>query len=134
MYILFDLLKLLNAGAAVQGITQQGYEMMFGVNHLGHFLFTLLLLPSLRLSAPSRIVVVSSEAHKVIFSLSFPSFSIFFSSFSFSFTWDICCLLGSPHGIREREEREGREEWRGDCIFNIFKLNFITSMHQKRWI
>lgn len=43
--------------------TSDGFEEMFGVNHLGYFLFTELLRDKLIASAPSRVVSVSSEAH-----------------------------------------------------------------------
>ena len=41
--------------------TEDGFEMTFGVNHLGHFLLANLLLPYMRES--SRIVFVSSDTH-----------------------------------------------------------------------
>ena len=55
-----------NAGLVMSRRTQtaDGFETTFGVNHLGHFLLTNLLLDRLRASAPSRVVVVSSDAHK----------------------------------------------------------------------
>jgi NAD(P)-dependent dehydrogenase (short-subunit alcohol dehydrogenase family) len=54
-----------NAGiAGIRGLTSDGFEMMFGVNHMGHFLLTQLLLPQLQASGYSRVVTVSSRAHK----------------------------------------------------------------------
>jgi NAD(P)-dependent dehydrogenase (short-subunit alcohol dehydrogenase family) len=55
-----------NAGvmAAPLGRTAEGHELQFGTNHLGHFLFTNLLLPAVTASAPARIVNLTSAGHQ----------------------------------------------------------------------
>ena len=53
-----------NAGLAGQrGITKDGFELQFGTNHLGPFLFTTLLLPRIREGSAPRIVNVASQGH-----------------------------------------------------------------------
>ena len=57
-----------NAGVAGQrGQTAQGFELAFGINHVGHFSFVTKLLPLLRAgdrtTEPARVVVVSSDSH-----------------------------------------------------------------------
>jgi NAD(P)-dependent dehydrogenase (short-subunit alcohol dehydrogenase family) len=60
-------LLVLNAGvmAPPLGRTADGHELQFGTNHLGHFLFTLLLRDNLVAGAPARVVVLSSAGHRV---------------------------------------------------------------------
>ncbi|MEL6276941.1 MAG: SDR family oxidoreductase [Bacteroidota bacterium] len=55
-----------NAGVFTNRLhhTQEGYELQFGVNHLGHFLLTNLLLPALQFpDEGGRVINVSSSAH-----------------------------------------------------------------------
>jgi retinol dehydrogenase 12 len=53
-----------NAGVGGRrGITADGFELAFGVNHLGHFALTAALLGRLASSAPARVVTVASDAH-----------------------------------------------------------------------
>ena len=54
-----------NAGvmALPERRTADGFEMQFGVNHLGHFAFTAHLLPALLRADAARVVTVTSTAH-----------------------------------------------------------------------
>ncbi|MEM9190214.1 MAG: SDR family oxidoreductase [Myxococcota bacterium] len=53
-----------NAGVAGQrGLTKDGFELAFGINHLGHFLLTSKLMPALQRAAHARIVNVTSQNH-----------------------------------------------------------------------
>lgn len=44
-----------------RGVTEEGFELIWGTNYLGHFLLTYLLLEKLQQSAPSRLVMVASD-------------------------------------------------------------------------
>jgi NAD(P)-dependent dehydrogenase (short-subunit alcohol dehydrogenase family) len=63
-YASLDLL-INNAGIMMPPLdkTVDGFESQFGVNHLGHFLLTGLLLPLLEKTEGSRVVALSSIAH-----------------------------------------------------------------------
>ena len=44
-------------------LTSDGFEVQFGVNHLGHFLLFNLIVDELLRGAPSRVVSVASSGH-----------------------------------------------------------------------
>eukprot|EP00297_Palpitomonas_bilix_P009460 CAMPEP_0113890928 /NCGR_PEP_ID=MMETSP0780_2-20120614/14449_1 /TAXON_ID=652834 /ORGANISM="Palpitomonas bilix" /LENGTH=349 /DNA_ID=CAMNT_0000880441 /DNA_START=226 /DNA_END=1275 /DNA_ORIENTATION=- /assembly_acc=CAM_ASM_000599 len=59
---------ILNAGVfwKYNYIVKSGFEAHFGTNHVGHFYLVQLLRQRLENSAPSRVVVLSSSAHKSV--------------------------------------------------------------------
>jgi NAD(P)-dependent dehydrogenase (short-subunit alcohol dehydrogenase family) len=64
---LHDRIDILVNNAGVMAIperkTEDGFEMQFGVNHLGHYALTSLLLPALLRAERARVVTVTSTAH-----------------------------------------------------------------------
>lgn len=65
-YPILDIL-INNAGVVTikRQLTKDGFEMDLGVNHLGHFLLTNLLLEPIKAAEQGRIVVVASGAYKI---------------------------------------------------------------------
>ncbi|XP_017283287.1 retinol dehydrogenase 14 [Kryptolebias marmoratus] len=60
-------LDILINNAGMPGIldwTDDGFSLCFGVNHLGHFLLTNLLLPRLKECAPSRVLTLTCSSYK----------------------------------------------------------------------
>src|SRR5262249_60744907 len=62
-----------NAGVMFtpQQTTRDGFELQFGTNHLGHFALTGLLLDRLLPVQGSRVVTISSNAHKILAKVDF---------------------------------------------------------------
>ena len=64
----FDDLDLLINNAGIMACpldqTEDGFEMQFGSNHIGHFYFTNLIMPALFKAASSRVISLSSLAHR----------------------------------------------------------------------
>lgn len=62
-----DRLDVLIANAGIMAVpfghTEDGFELQFGTNHLGHFVLVNRLVPLLLASAPARIVILSSGGH-----------------------------------------------------------------------
>lgn len=58
-----------NAGvmaAVPHELTEDGLEPHMAINHYGHYLLTSLLVDCMRRSTPSRIITLTSEAHKLV--------------------------------------------------------------------
>jgi NAD(P)-dependent dehydrogenase (short-subunit alcohol dehydrogenase family) len=66
----YDAIDLLinNAGVMMtpKSTTKDGFELQFGTNHLAHFVFTGLLLDRVLAAPDSRVVTVSSTAHRFV--------------------------------------------------------------------
>ncbi|KAM4600771.1 retinol dehydrogenase 14b [Polymixia lowei] len=126
--------------------TEDGFEMQLGVNHLGHFLLTHLLLELLKSSAPSRIVVVSSKLYKYghINFDDLNSESNYDKAFCYSqsklanllFTLELACRLDgtgvtvnalTPGIVRTRLGRHVNIPFLAKPLFNLASLAFFKS-------
>lgn len=82
--------------------TEDGHELQFGTNHLGHFALTGLLLPALGRSATPRVVTVASIAH----------------------------LGGSPR-VLEANPAEGYEPEKSYCQSKLANVLFMRELHKR---
>jgi NAD(P)-dependent dehydrogenase (short-subunit alcohol dehydrogenase family) len=57
--------------AMPETVTEDGYESQFGVNHLGHWSLTALLMDNLKAADAARVVTVTSTAHHLIWNVNF---------------------------------------------------------------
>ena len=71
----FSQLDLLINNAGIMAMpetkTEDGFESQFGVNHLGHWSLTALLMDNLKAAEAARIVTVTSTAHHLIWNVNF---------------------------------------------------------------
>jgi retinol dehydrogenase 12 len=58
----------------MKGTTSSGFEVAFGVCHMGHFLLWKLLMPALKQARQARVIVVSSSAHRYARQIRFDAF------------------------------------------------------------
>lgn len=110
-----------NAGVQIMNGTQytaDGFEMTFGVNHLGHFLLVNLLLS--QLVAPARIVIVSSGTHdpETLDGRIVPA------------SYTSAHELAKPHSIKEgvQDYRLGMERYVTSKLCNLF---FAYELHRR---
>ncbi|MDR3305535.1 MAG: SDR family NAD(P)-dependent oxidoreductase [Clostridiales Family XIII bacterium] len=88
-------------------LTKQGFEMQFGVNYLGHYALTGLLLPLLRKGRDARVITVSSIANRPVkFDFADARGEHGYSaSRSYAFS-KLCCLMFAP-AFQAHSDRAG---------------------------
>jgi len=88
-------------------VTADGFEMQFGTNHLGHFALTARLMPLLRQASGSRVVSVSSLAHRTgLIDLSDLQGERFYSPWKAYGQSKLACLVFALE-LQRRSDREG---------------------------
>jgi len=107
---------ILNAGIMAlpqRTLTEEKLEAQFGVNHVAHHLLTTLLLDVVKKSAPSRIVVLSSAAHRrsaIIWDdLNWEKSYDRWKAYGQSKTANILFAKQLQHILNEQESKESKE-------------------------
>ncbi|NLI98832.1 SDR family oxidoreductase [bacterium] len=98
-----------NAGILINTLrkSKDGYELTFATNYLGPFLLTSLLLGILKKSAPSRIVNVSSFAHRFTNDFDFDALDMNQVSSPQSYTQSKLALIMFTYELAKRLEGTG---------------------------
>ncbi|XP_013185278.2 WW domain-containing oxidoreductase [Amyelois transitella] len=129
-----DHLDMLILNAGVFGLpyteTEDGLEMLFQVNHLGHMYLALLLEPLLRKG--SRVVFVSSESHR------FASLKNMFNQQSISMSKDQYGAMMAYNNSKLFNVTTAKvlsEEWRnkGICVNSLHPGNLVHTNLCKSW-
>ncbi|RZF33778.1 hypothetical protein LSTR_LSTR014947 [Laodelphax striatellus] len=134
----FKSLNILILNAGVFGIpysqTADGLETVFQVNHLSHFYLTLLLEKPLAQSAPSRVVVVSSESHRFA-NLKLDSLDEnTLSPSSASWYWGMMAYNNSKLcNVLFANELAERWKTKGICVYSLHPGNMVSSYISRNW-
>jgi len=104
--------------------TLDGFELQMGVNYIGHFYLTKLLLEKLEKSAPSRVVVVSSDAYRM-------SNSSFISSPNLELDYELLATYGNSKfaQIMFSKELNDRYHSKGINSFSLHPGVIATNLH-----
>lgn len=124
---------ILNAGVGGQrGVTADGFELHFGTNHLGHYLFTRLLIDRLApttttagIVAP-RIVIVASNSHKQARALDLTTVQQSTASYSGMPEYAVsklCNILFMRELERRISARTGADETTRQASIHTYALN-----------
>ncbi|VDP66672.1 unnamed protein product [Echinostoma caproni] len=106
--------------------TKDGFEMTLGVNHLGHFLLTELMLPALKAAAPSRIIIVSSIAHKWG-QLYKPDLQMTDQNYGYLRAYSSSKLINVMHAIELSKRLEGTN------VTVLWHLRFLRPLSISAW-
>jgi NAD(P)-dependent dehydrogenase (short-subunit alcohol dehydrogenase family) len=113
-----------NAGVTMKerSLTTDGFEMTFGVNHLGHFALTTLLHGRLAAAGAPRVVVVASDAHR------FARRGLDFDDLQSERKYGVMGAYGASKLANMLFTREAARRWQADGItVNCLHPGFVAT-------